>query len=88
MTATATISYKGNLALETYTFTIPLAAAFKAVELVGAKPGSYWESNLLKPARRAKRAKADVVKVYTAGFGASELSNVLFNVGCQVDYLN
>lgn len=88
MTATVTTSYKGNTALETQVWTIPVKAALEAAGELGARPGSYWEANLAKPARKAKRAKLDTVRVFTAGFSSGELSNVLFSVGCQVDNLD
>jgi len=88
MTATFTVSYPDNTALRTEVFTIPMAAAEKIVkgdDNIGKPcyPGSYWENNLAKPYRRARRAKAESVKVYTSGFGTSNLINLLLNIGCE-----
>lgn len=85
---TVSTANRGNLALEMQTFKIPVGIALQAAKEMEVKPGSYWETALLKPARRAKRAKAEFVSVYTAGFGASELSNRLFNMGYKVDWID
>ena len=82
--ATYRISYPGNTALQQEVWNIPLHEAKAALALLQPSKGSYWESNLLKPYRRAVRAKQEHVRVYTAGFSSSELSNVLFNVDAKV----
>jgi len=79
--ATYFISNRGNSAIQEECWTLTLAEA-QAVCTSGLLPmgtGSYWDTNFGKPTRRAKRAKAATVRLYTAGFSTGELSNVLFN---------
>lgn len=70
-------SYPGNLALEEDVWTLSIAEAKAAATHLNVSRGTYWESVLLKPTRRAVRAKQATVRVYTAGFSTGELSNVL-----------
>lgn len=82
--ATFTTQNRGNLAIETHIWEIPVAEARAAQRHLDMSKGGYWENNLAKPCRRAVRAKSETVKVYTAGFSTSRLSNALFNAGCKV----
>ena len=75
--ATYTISNPGNIAIETVVWTLSITEAKAVQAYLDVRKGTYWESNLVKPYRRAKRAKAETVKVYTAGFSSGELSNAL-----------
>lgn len=84
MIATYQTSHPGNLAIQREIFDIPVEAARKAIHHLDAGIGQYWHTVLVKPLRRAVRAKQGTVRVYTAGFGSSELSNVLALVGCEV----
>jgi hypothetical protein len=77
--ATYTISHPGNLALQTEVWTLTIDEAQHALMLLDATKGSYWETTLLKPYRRARRQHLATVRVYTAGFSSGKLSNVLFN---------
>lgn len=75
--ATYITQYPGNMALQTEVWTLSISEA-KAVQAhLDVRKGTYWDSNLVKPYRRARRAKAETVKVYTAGFSSGELSNAL-----------
>lgn len=87
MTATCTSSNPGNISIQSETFTIPVAACKLAMKSLDCGVGEYWNYHLVKPMRRAIRAKLDHVVVRTAGFGSGELSNVLHSVGCPVEYL-
>ena len=80
MTATVKTSNRGNMALQSETFTIPLALAAAAVKFLDTRPGCYWES-AAKAVRRAKRAGESVVKLYTAGFGTSALAGAIAQAG-------
>jgi hypothetical protein len=82
--ATYTKQYPGNTALQTEAWTLSLAEAAAVLPLLDVRKGTYWEASLLKPLRRAKRAKASAVRVYTAGFSTSELSNVLYASGATI----
>jgi hypothetical protein len=76
--------FPGNLALQTEVWTLTLDEATHALPLLDTRKGSYWESELLKPTRRAKRQHLDAVRVYTAGFSTGQLSNVLYASGATV----
>lgn len=80
LTATVRTSNRGNLAIQSETFTIPLALAAAAVKFLDTRPGCYWNS-APKAIRRAKRAGEAVVKLYTAGFGSGELANAIAQAG-------
>lgn len=82
--ATYTTSYPGNMALQQEVWTLTVAEAKAVLPLLDTHKGSYWESVVLKPLRRAVRAKAATVKVYTAGFSSGELSNRLYASGAYV----
>ena len=75
------ISNRGNYAIqeECWTLTLTEAQTVCASGLLPMPKGSYWDNHFQKPTRRAKRAKAATVRLYTAGFSTGELSNVLFN---------
>ena len=80
LTATVTTANRGNLAIQSETFTIPVELAAAAVKFLDTRPGCYWES-AAKAVRRAKRAGESVVKLYTAGFGSGELANAIGAAG-------
>ena len=67
----------GNLAIQTEVWTLSIAEAKTVQAHLDVRKGTYWESNLVKPYRRARRAHAETVTVYTAGFSSGELSNAL-----------
>jgi hypothetical protein len=86
--ATYVTQSPGNTALQEEVWTLTLAEA-KAVlnaNLLDVRKGTYWESNFLKPYRRAARAKADTLRLYTAHFSTGELSNVLCNAGVMITH--
>jgi hypothetical protein len=84
--ATYTVQHPGNTALQTEVWTLTLDEAFRACHcLAPIAKGSYWEANLAKPYRRAKRQYLSTLRVYTAGFRSGELSNVLFNCDVPVE---
>lgn len=83
--ATYTTQNPGNLAIQTEVWTLSIEEAKAVQGFLDTRKGGYWENHLVKPYRRAKRAKADVVKVYTAGFSSSALSNALFAAGVVQD---
>lgn len=83
--ATYTISHPGNIAIQQEVWTMTLAEARAAATLLTTHVGSYWHENLVKPTNRAKRQKQATVRVYTAGFSTSELSNALFNCDMPVE---
>jgi hypothetical protein len=83
MQATVKTFHRGNLALQSETFTLPLALAVEVVKVLDTRPGTYWES-ALKATRRAKRAKESVVKLHTAGFGSSDLHGAIAQAGGTV----
>lgn len=80
MTATVRTSNRGNAALQSETFTIPYDLAAAAVKFLDTRPGCYWES-AAKAVRRAKRAGETTVKLYTAGFGTSDLAGAIAQAG-------
>lgn len=88
--ATYQTSHTGNLAIQTEKWSIPTDAAkalikqMKANDEIGS--GTYWESNLAGPTRRAIRAKAKTVTVYTAGFSTGDLATLLMRVNCYSRY--
>ena len=83
--ATYRIQFPGNTALQTEIWTLALAEAKAVTGLLGCPKGSYWETTLAKPTRRATRQHAATVRVYTAGFSTSELSNALFAAGATIN---
>ena len=76
----------GNTAIQTEVWTLTTDEAKAAQAFLNTEKGSYWDNNLVKPWRRARRAKAETVKIYTAGFSTSGLSNALFNAGYPVNH--
>jgi hypothetical protein len=86
MNATIKTYDAGNMALEQHKIEMPIEAAKKIVKTnaVEAGPESYWESVLVKPTRRASKAKASTVTIWTAGFGTSEIANAIQSVGCDL----
>ena len=80
MQATIRTSNRGNTALQSETFTLPIQLAEKAIKFLDTRPGCYWES-AAKAVRRAKRAKETTVKLYTAGFGSCDLANAIYQAG-------
>jgi hypothetical protein len=77
--ATCTTQYPGNMALQTEVWTLTIAEAKAALAFLTVTKDSYFEAHLLKPMRRAARAKAQTVRVYTAHFSSSALAGALFN---------
>lgn len=63
-----------------------LYAELKGRREVGPASGSYWESNFGRPTRRAIRAKAETVEVWTAGFSTGQFANMLAEVGCKTEF--
>lgn len=82
--ATYFTQHPGNLAIQTEVWTLPLAEAKAALTYLDTRKGGYWERVVLKPYRRTVRTKAETVRVYTAGFSTSELSNALYNADISV----
>jgi len=80
LTATVKTYNRGNLAIQSEVFTVPVALAAAAVKCLDTRPGCYWES-AAKAVRRAKRAGDAVVKLSTAGFGTSELAGAIAQAG-------
>lgn len=78
--ATYTIQNPGNLAIQTEVWTLSIDEAKAVQAFLDVRKGTYWESTLTKPYRRARRAKSETVTVYTAGFSTGELSNALFQL--------
>ena len=79
--ATYTTQYPGNTALQTEVWTLTLPEAKALLAELPCPKGSYWETTVARPYRRACRAKAATVRVYTAGFSSGELSNALYAAG-------
>lgn len=77
--ATYYIGNRGNSAIQQEVWNVTVAEAKAALPFLSTQKGSYWESVLLKPMRRAVRGKVETFKVYTAGFSTSEFSNALYN---------
>jgi chemotaxis methyl-accepting protein methylase len=75
--ATVQTSYAGNLALQQERWRLTLAEAQAALPLLFTGTGSYWHRHFLRPLRRALRANATHVTVYSAGCSTGELANVL-----------
>jgi len=69
--------HPGNLAIQTEVWTLSIAEAKAVQAFLDVHKGGFWERHLVKPYRQARRAKADFVKVYTAGFTSGEFSNAL-----------
>lgn len=82
--ATYTTQHPGNLAIQTEVWTLTLSEAKAVVATMKPAKGSYWDTTLVKATRRASRAHAETVTVYTAGFSSGELSNALYAAGSQV----
>ena len=79
--ATVRTTYPGILALQTEVWTLSLVEAKATSAQLQCTTGSYWHMNLLKPMRRAQRAKATTVTIYTGGFSSGEFSNALYAAG-------
>ena len=75
--ATYTTVHPGNIAIQTEVWTLTMAEAKNALALLDPALGSYWDAALGTPYRKARRAKAATVRIYTAGFSSGELSNIL-----------
>jgi hypothetical protein len=86
--ATYSISHPGNTAIQEECWTLTLDEALQASKVLDCRTGSYWEATVLRPYRRAKRAKAQTVRVVTAGFSTGELSNVLYACDVPVSQRN
>lgn len=86
MKATYQTANPGNRAIEAQIFSIPVAAARLVVKELRCEPGTYWEAKVLKPMRRAIRAKLDSFSVSVGGFSTGELANALRSVGCEVEF--
>ena len=82
--ATYTTQFPGNAALQTEVWTLALPEAKAVCAVLHAPKGSYWETNAVKPTRRAVRAKAATVRIYTAGFSTGEFSNALYASGASI----
>lgn len=80
LTATIRTSHRGNLALQSETFRLPLSLAIDTIRHLDTRTGCYWES-ARKAVMRAKREKAETVVLYTAGFGTSELAGAIQAAG-------
>lgn len=78
--------HAGNAAIQQDVWTIPMDIAKMLMEVLDVRPGTYWESNFAKPYRKAVRAKAVTLKVYTAGFSTSDFHNALSEVGCAIEF--
>jgi hypothetical protein len=61
--ATYMTQFPGNTALQTAVWTLATAEAKAAIPLLNTTGGSDGESHLLKPSRRAVRAKKPTVTV-------------------------
>ena len=85
--ATIATQYPGNLALQTEVWTLTLTEARAVCKVLHAPKGSYWENNAVKPTRRAARAKAATVRLYTAGLSTGEFSNALYASGNTITRL-
>jgi hypothetical protein len=83
--ATYTTTYPGNLALQTEVWTLTLDEAKSVQTQLNCHRGGYWDTNLVKPTRRAQRAKAATVRIYTAGFTSGEFSNALYASGSTIN---
>ena len=83
--ATVRVANAGNAAIQEEIWTIPTAAAVRALSILSNanSAGSYWHSNFTRPVNRARRAKAETVTIRTAGFSTGELANTLGEVGCH-----
>ena len=82
--ATYRTKYPGDPTLRTEIWTLTIQEAQDATRLLRCTKGSYWERKLLKPLRRAKRAKQTTVTFSTAHLSTSELSNALSNLDIAV----
>lgn len=78
------VAHPGNTAIQTEVWNLTQQEAKAALALLKPSKGSYWHMNLEKAYRRAVRARADTLRVYTAGFSSGELSNILFNCDIPV----
>jgi hypothetical protein len=83
--ATYTTQYPGNTALQTEVWTLTPAEAKAAMHVLDCHMGSYWHTNLAKPYRRACRAHAKTVRIYTAHFSTGELSTALYNADVTIE---
>lgn len=90
MKAACQTTNRGNLALQNETWTIPIDLARKVLTEMkndgelGA--GKYWENHFAKPLRRAIRVKQETVRVHTALFSTSELSNRIYAAGGEIEF--
>ena len=85
--ATYTTQNPGNLAIQQEVWTLSIPEAKAAMKLLDCHQGTYWGRTLATPCRRAVRAKADYVRVYTGGFLTGELANVLA-INTEVKHAN
>ncbi len=84
MKATYQVANRGNSALQTEVWAIPMSIAKKLVSRMDCRIGTYWQATLKRPFNIAKRQGQVAVRIYTGGFSTGELSNVLQAVGCEV----
>ena len=84
--ATYTVACRGNLAMQTEVFMIPVLVAKQLIkEVLDCTPGTYWETVLKRPTNRAIRHRHAHVRVLVAGFTTGELCNALATAGCGVE---
>lgn len=74
----------GNTALESQVWTLTIEEAKDVLGIIDNRAGTYWETHLLKPYKRACRTKADTLTVETAHFTTGEFANALAICGVTV----
>jgi hypothetical protein len=75
------ITHAGNMAMQQEAFVLPIDVAKDVAAKLDCRVGQYWNTHLLKPLRRAIRAKSAVVIIYAAGFSTSDIFDSLAALG-------
>ena len=82
--ATVKTLHAGNTALQTDVWTLEYAEVERVMRLLDCRTGGFWDSTIAKVYRRARRAKAPRLVLWTTGFSTGELSNALCASGATV----
>ena len=82
--ATVKTRHRGNTALQTEMWTLPVDEAVRVSRVLDCRTGTYWYTNFWTVYLRATRAKSTTVVIWTAGFSTSDFSNALHISGSIV----
>lgn len=90
MEVTYKIANKGNLAIQTEVWYLPIEVARKLLKYLKKDeqivPGRYWYWTAAKPIRKAIKGKSKIVTIYTAGFTTERMHSFLLDIDCTVKF--